>query len=114
MNSWRKAYLLEHFTQTGPEAPGNGPMEPPDDEKAHSAAMEAFAEGIPELHGIRTARYTYVELATGEKELYDHTVDPYELNNIASTASPSLLASLHTQLAALQACSGNSCRTADQ
>jgi N-acetylglucosamine-6-sulfatase len=114
VGSWRKAYLLEHFTQTGPEAPGNGPLEPPDDEKAHSAAMEAFAEGIPELHGIRTARYTYVELATGEKELYDHTVDPYELDNIASTASPSLLASLHTQLAALQACRGNSCRTADE
>jgi arylsulfatase A-like enzyme len=114
VNSWRKAYLLEHFTQTGPEAPGNGPMEPPDDENEHSAAEEAFKEGIPELHGIRTARYTYVELATGEKELYDHSVDPYELDNIAGIASPTLLPNLHAQLAALEACSGNSCRTADR
>jgi hypothetical protein len=41
-------------------------------------------------------------------------VDPYELDNIAGIASPTLLANLHAQLAALEACSGNSCRTADR
>jgi hypothetical protein len=41
-------------------------------------------------------------------------VDPYELNNIASSASPTLLAQLHTQLGALQNCAGAACRTAEQ
>lgn len=115
VSTWRKAYLLEHFNQAGLETPGAGPQEPPDDDQSlRSAKAEATAEGIPNFHGLRTARYTYVELATGEKELYDHNVDPYELNNIASTASPTLLASLHAQLAALETCTANSCRTADQ
>lgn len=70
--------------------------------------------GIPEFHAVRNSRYTYIEIVTGEKELYDHTVDPFELNNIAATASPTLLASLHSQLVNLETCAGASCRTADQ
>jgi arylsulfatase A-like enzyme len=114
-SSWRQAYLLEHYTQTGKEPAGTQPEEPPDDDtNAHTAAAEARSEGLPELRGVRTPRYTYVELATGEKELYDHDVDPYELDNIASTASPSLLANLHSRLVALSDCRANTCRTADR
>jgi arylsulfatase A-like enzyme len=38
---------------------------------------------IPQFWGIRTARYKYNELATGERELYDMLQDPYELQNVA-------------------------------
>jgi N-acetylglucosamine-6-sulfatase len=58
---------------------------------------------IPEFFGIRTPRYTYVELVTGEKELYDHAADPYELNNKAGDpAYASVQANQAGQLAALK------------
>jgi N-acetylglucosamine-6-sulfatase len=109
VSTWRHAYLVEHWQQAGAEAPGGGPQEPADGDQA-----AAPANGIPELHALRTARYTYIEVATGETELYDHSVDPYELNNIAATASPTLLAGFHNQLVALEGCAGATCRTADQ
>ena len=49
----------------------------------------------------------------GEEELYDRLSDPYESRNIIATADPMQLNLLRTQLAALQACAGASCRTAD-
>jgi len=38
---------------------------------------------VPPYWGVRTQRYKYVELGTGEKELYDLQVDPWELDNRA-------------------------------
>lgn len=97
VSSWRRAYLIEHWLTTVDSAPP-APDDPPSN---------------PEFHALRTTRYTYLELVTGEKELYDHRVDPYELDNIASTASPSLLTRMHTQLEALKVCSAAACRTAE-
>jgi arylsulfatase A-like enzyme len=108
ISTWRHTYLVEHWLQGGAEPPG-GPPEPDDD-----PAVPDTKAGIPEFHAVRNARYTYIELVTGEKELYDHSVDPFELTNIAATASPTLLASLHSQLVNLETCTGASCRTADQ
>ena len=36
----------------------------------------------PGFYGVRTQRWRYVELETGERELYDQTEDPYELDNL--------------------------------
>jgi len=52
---------------------------------------------IPTYVGIRTADAKYVELATGEKELYRLGTDPWELTNVA-VAHPSS-GSLQDQLA---------------
>jgi hypothetical protein len=60
---------------------------------------------------VRTRRYTYVEYATGERELYDNATDPYQLENIAKTADPGLLARLARRTAALAACKDGGCRT---
>lgn len=68
---------------------------------------------IPSYAALRTDRYTYVEYtATGERELYDLTADPFELHNIAATADPALVAKLAKQLNALRTCTGTACRTA--
>jgi N-acetylglucosamine-6-sulfatase len=60
---------------------------------------------------IRTSRYIYVENATGERELYDLAVDPYELDNqVANPAYAPVVAALANRLASLRSCSGESCR----
>ncbi len=38
----------------------------------------------PAFWGIVNSKWRYMELVTGEKELYDMVSDPYELNNIAN------------------------------
>lgn len=68
---------------------------------------------IPTYTALRTDRYTYVEYtATGERELYDLTTDPFELHNIATTADPNLVAGLARKLDALRTCTGVACRSA--
>ena len=64
-------------------------------------------------HSLITNQYTYVEYKTGERELYDRQQDPYQLSSIHRTASPALLDSLHSRLALLKACAGQSCRTGE-
>ncbi|MFN2489945.1 MAG: sulfatase [Actinomycetota bacterium] len=63
--SWRTGVLLEWLGET----------------------VEGKESAAPPYWGIRTSRYKYVELDTGEKELYDLSVDPYELQNVAGDAS---------------------------
>lgn len=59
---------------------------------------------VPASYGIRTQNYRYVELATGERELYDLRTDPYELQNVADTAAyASVQSDLKAQLDALKA-----------
>jgi arylsulfatase A-like enzyme len=83
--NWRTGVLLEW---EGGNATG-------DDETAPTA--------IPGFWAIRTDRYKYVELDTGETELYDLQTDPYELaNQTNNPALAALKANLVQQLAALK------------
>jgi arylsulfatase A-like enzyme len=78
--SWRSALLLENRER------------------------KSFQQGarIGRFWGLRTSRYTYVELNdTGETVLFDHAVDPYERSNVASSPPYGAVAShLHDRLAA--------------
>lgn len=60
--------------------------------------------------GLRTQEYTFVQYGDGTRELYDLKADPYQLENIAETASPSLLDKLQAWLESLRHCKGDSCR----
>jgi N-acetylglucosamine-6-sulfatase len=66
----------------------------------------AYAEGLAReglFSGVRTQRYAYAEHLTGEKELYDMSVDSYQLTNIASDpANAALMAELSAVLAGLK------------
>ena len=62
---------------------------------------------------VRTTQYSYVEYETGEKELYDLTVDPQELTSIHKSASQELLSTLKTRLDALKSCAGAGCKVAE-
>jgi arylsulfatase A-like enzyme len=67
---------------------------------------------IPSWRAIRTQGYTYIEYETGEKELYDLSVDPYQLENIYGQR-PNVEAELHGRLEKLKGCAGDSCRGAE-
>jgi len=103
--SWRQAFLLENGdlaaqTRVLTTEPGD-------------FARQIREAGIPPFRGLRTKDYLYVEYNTGERELYDLTHDPYELENLVSTADPALLKRLSSWLAELRRCAGASCRAAE-
>ena len=76
--SWRKDFLIEHL-RSGASDPGG-----------------------PTFCAVRSTRYLYAQYATGEKELYDLSSDPWELTNRAGSSSlASVQTSLHNRLLSL-------------
>ena len=67
---WRRRFLIEHMEGTNP---------------------------VPTYCAVRTQRFLFARYVTGEQELYDLQVDPYEMTNIAGS-SPALAAELHREL----------------
>ncbi len=61
--------------------------------------------------GVRTNRYTYVVYKeTGDEELYDRQLDPYELQSVADQpAYAAVKAHLAAKLARLDDCKGRAC-----
>jgi arylsulfatase A-like enzyme len=55
------------------------------------------SERLPGFYGVRDRRWKYVELDTGEEELYNLVYDPYELGNQAHNPG---YASIKAELAA--------------
>jgi len=111
---WRQTILVEAFgsgksrlRRTNPGAADAGAT--PDE----SAGELRGSAPIPPYTALRTAGLLYVEYETGERELYDLRADPYELENLAATADPSLLERLSARLAALRECTAGRCRTAE-
>ncbi|MDX6617585.1 MAG: hypothetical protein QOD60_2676 [Solirubrobacterales bacterium] len=63
--------------------------------------------GPHDYHAVRTPRYAYSELVTGERELYDLKKDPYELHNRAGRPAYAAVQNrLAARLALLRRCSG--------
>jgi len=69
--------------------------------------LDEINSGGHDYDAIRTPRFTYSELATGERELYDVKRDPYELHNRAGDPPyAGIQARLATRLGLLRRCSG--------
>lgn len=69
--------------------------------------------GIPGVvySAVRNARYAYVENGTGEVELYDMELDPFQLTNVAGNpVYAAARAALAARLASLRTCTGPGCR----
>lgn len=80
--------------------------------KDRAVLLESNSVFSPDL-GVRTPRYAYFVLNTGEKELYDLRADPNELRNlVGDPAHAAVQADLATRLAKLEHCSGATCRSA--
>ncbi len=132
VSRWRHAYLLEHDTSSkkGKAAKvGPNTLEPNDPDQgtttspgaAPPASRRGRANGkgkgkrkgkasITPFRGVRTARYTYVQYTTGEKELYDLRSDPDELSNIVEKADPKLVDRMSRLVKGLQTCKADYCR----
>ncbi|HEX3323760.1 MAG TPA: sulfatase [Solirubrobacterales bacterium] len=120
----RRPLLFESFVQTndveqdGGAAPvETAPAEPPAAARSSSAAgrsggAKASIVAPPKnYYGIRLGPYKYIEWPDGEKELYDITKDPYELNN--KSRDPNyfpIRAFLHNELERLETCVGKACQ----
>jgi N-acetylglucosamine-6-sulfatase len=81
---------------------GGGGVWPP-----RRGVLDEINSGGHDYDAIRTPRFVYSELATGERELYDLHTDPYELHNRAGQrAYAGIQARLAARLAQLRRCSG--------
>lgn len=110
LDGWRQSYLLEHWPES--RSPRHYPAEQRELTLEEQYVRHPKAQvPIPEFHGIRTYDYSYVEYMSGERELYDLKVDPYQLDNIAATADINLLNQLSAKVNALKTCRGKTCVT---
>ena len=62
------------------------------------------------IDGLRTARHTYVEYGTGERELYDLQADPYQLTTRPRRPTPCCSRPWPCALAELKNCASANCR----
>ncbi|GAA3969051.1 hypothetical protein GCM10023085_59220 [Actinomadura viridis] len=98
--SWRNSILIEHAGPVtdphDPDYPGRGWGNP------------------PSYLAVRTAGELYLEYDAGEREYYDLRLDPSSLRNTAGELPIPRRDRLADLIAALEACAGASCRTAEQ
>ena len=114
----RRPILFESFVETDDVEANGEPTAQRAASRSCSASRPA-ADGASasivappkDYEGIRLGPYKYIEWPDGEKELYDITKDPYELNNIVRVPNffP-IRAFLHAQLIRLETCVGRTCQ----
>jgi N-acetylglucosamine-6-sulfatase len=117
VQDWRKGFLIEMGYKDAVSSslqevsflssPSVSPFEYPDSKYDNYLAEIDGGN----FRGIRMEDFVYIEYANGELEFYDLTIDPYQLQNTASTLDPAFQAQLHAQLEALKTCSAEACRT---
>ena len=123
---WRRAFLMEHgfagrHVATGAVGADDQPSaEIPDLDETLAQTTARAAPNIippppkqPTFDGIRTGRYSYMQLVNGSLQVYDLQRDPFQQVNIATSAHPAVLNQLGRWLDALRNCAGPSCRTAE-
>ena len=125
----RRPLLFESFVQTNDveQDGGAAPIEPAPAAPAEPApapatvsragngggggAKASIVAPPKNYYGIRLGPYKYIEWPDGEKELYDISKDPYELNN--KSRDPNyfpIRAFLHNELERLETCVGKACQ----
>jgi arylsulfatase A-like enzyme len=102
---WRHSLLLEHrhynLTTADADAVADGDL---------AAPWEKVRQ--PSFDGVRTRRWSYMQMVDGEIALYDTTNDPGEHINVAASR-PSLVARLAAKTNVLKTCLGQACRDAE-
>lgn len=65
--------------------------------------------GAPRFNALRSREHVYIQTGD-ERELYDLSADPHQLQSRHDTADPGLLAELSSRLEQLLGCAGAACR----
>jgi N-acetylglucosamine-6-sulfatase len=81
----------------------------------HSFLVENYfsEHKAPDYQAVRTKEHVFVKYASGERELYTLTRDPYQLNNRHESAGSAVLSRLNSELDSLKDCAGDGCGTAE-
>jgi arylsulfatase A-like enzyme len=89
---WRQTALVEH----------HGPVV----SRADPDYQSYYAGDPPSYAAMRTATFTYVQYIDGEREYYDRTRDPNEIDNTYWTLSSARKVQLENEIRGLQNCHG--------
>jgi N-acetylglucosamine-6-sulfatase len=107
----RRPILFESFVQTNDVEASPEPTPAPVYQRPGGGATASIVAPPKDYEGIRLGPYKYIEWPDGEKELYDISKDPDELNNIVRVPNYfPIRAFLHAQLIRLETCVGKTCR----
>jgi N-acetylglucosamine-6-sulfatase len=100
---------------TRPVLTATGPGEAVRQTDEAGEPLDARDPGARDLRwavGIRTSRYLYVDLATGEEELYDLRTDPAQYHNLSAQPGYEAVRDLlREELKRVRACDGTVCQT---
>ncbi len=76
----------------------------------HRQVGDISSPAHPTGFGVQADQFIFDNLVTGERELYDHRYDPYELNNVVNDPRYApVVAQMQALLNQLETCSGASC-----
>lgn len=107
-SNWRKAIHIEYYHDAVQRQPDRvaswEPLEPMD------LWDQAVTPQVLAYTALRTERYSFVDRPGLEDELYDLAHDPEQVRNRWRDAPATMKTQLASYLAALQTCSGVSCR----
>ena len=112
----RRPILFESFVETADVEANGEPtaqrtVKEVQPRRRGNGASASIVAPPKDYEGIRLGPYKYIEWPDGEKELYDITKDPYELNNVVRVRNLSpIRAFLHAQLIRLESCVGRTCQ----
>ena len=125
-SSSRKDVLIEHLGAVAQAKVSTDKIDPDDDTIVASKSTaesilravphdpNIFAPKMPFYRALRTPNYLYVDYyTTGEKQLFDVRIDPYQMNNLyneASRSNPQLIKNLQQRLQYLSTCKDVFCR----
>jgi arylsulfatase A-like enzyme len=110
----QRPILFESFVETSDvEENGGGPPVVPARASGGSGASASIVAPPKDYEGIRLGPWKYIAWPDGEKELYDITTDPYELNNRVKERNLYPIRNfLAGQLHRLETCVGRECQEA--
>jgi len=109
--SWRHVALVEAYPGGEPDARAMRRGQGRRAARMAAPAARALEERLqPRYAALRGERFSFVQHASGQRELYDLVRDPHQLENVAARTDGAVLEALEAWSRAMSACEGSTCR----